>query len=518
MQRLPLDTSTFSLLRKSNYLYVDKTEHIYSMITGGRRFFLSRPRRFGKSLLISTMKEILSTNKELFHGLWIENSDYNWHEHGIINLDFSKMEVSTLEVFERNLIREFAKIARSYNINLNIEDKTVNMAFEDLVDLLFARFKRVAVLVDEYDSPMIHTLSDETLATRIRDRIQKFFSAIKSLDEQIHFAFITGVSSFAKAGLFSGINNLQILTLQDDYATICGYTDQEIDHYFPGHITAWAQKEKISYDELRQKIKTWYNGYHFGEDVTAVYNPFSLMNALHSKRFDNFWFESGTPTFLINVLKKNIHNFDPDKMITTKTSLGVFDVGKTPLAALMFQAGYLTITQYDSASGLYTLDYPNEEVRVSFQKYLLEVFADISPDSADRLFAELHRAFEGHHIDEIVALLKQLFAHVPYQLHMPEEKFYHALLMMMCIGARIKAQSEYSTDHGRIDLVLELPRTIYVIEVKFNKTAAEALAQIEKREYYVRFLQEGKELILLGLNFERKPSFFNITHTVKQLD
>jgi hypothetical protein len=376
MQRLPIDTSTFSRLRELDYLYVDKTEHIYRMLTTGHRFFLSRPRRFGKSLLVSTMKAVLTGNKELFHDLWIGNSDYDWNEHGVINLDFSKIQVDTLEIFEKDLIHTLAKIAKSYNVDLNIKDKTVNIIFEDLVDALFARFKRVAVLIDEYDSPIIHTLANETLALQIRDRLQKFFSAIKSLDKEIDFVFITGVSSFAKAGLSSGINNLQMLTLQDDYVTICGYTDQEIDHYFSEHVTAWSEKDKIPYQELRQKIKEWYNGYHFGENVTAVYNPFSLMNALDSQKLDNFQSQSAIPILIAEILKKKPLHLNHKILSSTENTLNTFDLLSTPLTSAMFQAGYLTIVHHDPTSGLYTLDYPNEEVRVSFQKYLLEIFAD----------------------------------------------------------------------------------------------------------------------------------------------
>jgi len=517
MRKLPVDTSTFSRLRELDYVYVDKTEYIYRMITGGHRFFLSRPRRFGKSLLVSTLKEVLSGNKLLFNDLWIKSSDYEWKEYGIINLDLSRIEVDTLEIFEQGLTYHLLKIARSYDIVINAEGKTINLIFEDLVEELFQRFQRVAILVDEYDSPILHTLYNESLSITIRDKIQKFFSAIKGLDEQIQFVFITGVSSFAKAGLFSGINNLQILTLRDEYGAICGYTDQEIDHNFRDYIAQWAQQQNYSYEELRQQIKNWYNGYRFGDKVPAVYNPFSVLNALHIKSFENFWFQSGTPKFLVEVLKKNEHTFDPTKFMIHRDALGSFDVGKTPLITLMFQAGYLTIVDYNAQLQSYDLQYPNEEVRVSFQKYLLEVFAHIESSRAAQLSIQLYKAFEQEDVEQAIEVLYQLFAHVPYQLHVKEEKFYHALFMMVCIGAGIKAQSEYSISHGRIDLILEFKKIIYVIEVKFNKTAQEALEQIEAREYHARFMGEEKTLILLGLAFKREPNIFDITYVLKKI-
>jgi len=519
LRRLPVDISTFSELRKSGYVYVDKTEYAYKMITGGRRFFLSRPRRFGKSLLVSTLKEILTAqNKQLFDDLWINKSDYHWQEYGVINLDFSTFAVSNVISLEDALRDELFIIAKDYKIDLDTSLKDSTLVLKHLVLTLYKQFGRVAVLVDEYDSPILKTLPNEELAKQVRDKIQQFFTTIKGLDEQIQFVFITGVSSFAKAGLFSGINNLQILTLNKQFAGICGYTDQEVDLYFTEHMYTWAKQEDIPYERLRQQIKTWYNGYHFGNKVAAVYNPFSIMNALHIQEFKNFWFQSGTPTFLVEILKKECVQFDPEKLETTENALGIFNVGNIPLIPLMFQAGYLTIVDYDPEIEIYKLDYPNLEVKKSFQKYLLEVFAHINPTQAEILSAKLKAAFINSNIEEAVILIKQLFAHIPYQIHSKEEKFYHALLMMICVSAGIKAQSEYSISHGRIDLILDLPKLLYIIEIKFNKSAEIALEQIEERRYYERFIGENKPIILLGLAFKREPHNFDITYALKKLN
>jgi hypothetical protein len=517
LKRLPVDISTFSVFQKLNYLYVDKTEYIYKMITGGRRFFLSRPRRFGKSLLVSTMKEILSNNKQLFDNLWIGQSDYQWQQYGIIDFDFSKLETDSLATLEIGLQHALMHIAQSYGIDLQAPSNQLSLLLENLARALMKRYGHVAILIDEYDSPILKTLHDEQLAKKIRDKIQQFFTTIKALDEQVQFVFITGVSSFAKAGLFSGINNLQILTLNKQFSGICGYTDQEVDHYFPQHIHAWAQEDDIPYDALRQQIKTWYNGYRFGNKALTVYNPFSLLNALHTHEFDNFWFQSGTPTFLVNLLKKESHPFNPLDFTATKDFLNIFDIGNIPIISLMFQAGYLTITDYDEDSKLYTLDYPNLEVRTTFQKYLLEIFAHIDSSAADQLSRQLHIALIDVKIDLAVELLQQLFAHVPYQLHAKEEKFYHALLIMVCVGAGIKSQSEYSTSHGRIDLIIDLPKVMYIIEIKFNQSAESALDQIIERRYYEQFIAQDKHIILLGLAFHRKPHDFTITYAFQQL-
>lgn len=520
MRKLPVDLSTFSELRTLNYVYVDKTEYAYKMITGGRRFFLSRPRRFGKSLFVSTLKEILTAHhKELFDGLWIAQSDYHWQEYGVINLDFSRIEAFTMELFENGLKYMLMKIAHSYEINTDTFSSDSSMIIMDnLIEKLSARFGRVAILVDEYDSPILKTLHNEELSKTVRNKIQQFFTIIKSFDAKIQFVFITGVSSFAKAGLFSGINNLQILTLQDQYDAVCGYTDTEIDLYFEEYIAKWAAKENRSYNELRLQIKLWYDGYHFGEDTVAVYNPFSVTNALHIQKFKNFWFQSGAPTFLVEILKKEYKTFDPETSFKmSEDSLGIFDVGVTPLVTLMFQAGYLTIIAYDRYSQLYTLDYPNIEVRAALQKYLLEVFAHLNPVTAERMSGELKVALMNEHIDEAVTLIKHLFVHVPYQLHVKEEKFYHALLMMVCVGAGMKAQAEYSISHGRIDLILDFPAIFYVIEVKFNQSAESALVQIEDRRYYERFINDKKPIMLLGLAFKREPHNFDVTYAYKKI-
>jgi len=516
MQKLSLDISTFSELRTSDYLYIDKTEYIHRMITGGRRFFLSRPRRFGKSLLVSTIKEVLTANKSLFHGLWIESSDYQWHEYGVINLDFSLLSRDSITNLHNTLKRELLLIAQYYKITIDPDEDHETLLIH-LVRSLFDRFGKVAILIDEYDSPILKTLYNEERAKEIRDSLQQFFTIIKGLDQYVQFVFITGVSAFAKAGLFSGINNLQILTLRDEYAAICGYTDEEIDHYFHNHMLEWTQKKDIPFDDLRKQIKQWYNGYHFGYMVPAVYNPFSFMNALAVQKFENFWFQSGTPQFLVEALKKKEYTFDPTDFTMSRDSLGIFEIGKTPLITLMFQAGYLSIVDYNDETQEYRLDYPNKEVQVSFQKYLLEVFINMDAVQAESLSFALRKAFVEEDIEGVVELLYQLFIHVPYQLHIKKEKYYHSLFMMICIGAQIKVQSEYSTSLGSIDLVLEFSKIIYVIEVKFNKSPEEALEQIKARKYYERFLHEGKTVILLGLAFKKEPSNFDITYVVEKL-
>lgn len=514
LSKLPLDLSTFSELRKQKYLYVDKTKYAYDLIMGGRRFFLSRPRRFGKTLFVSTLKEVLLGNKNLFDGLWIANSDYIWQSYGVITLDLSSWGINSPESLASGLKHALVEIAEEYAIEIDIMPAEPEVVLRSLVKGLRAKFSKVALLVDEYDNPILQTLQDNKRAREIRDGIRRFFSAVKGLDVAIDFVFITGVSSFAKAGLFSGMNNLRIMTLDEKYAGVCGYGDNEIDGYFKDYISLWANKEKLSYDELRKQIKEWYNGYRFGKDVDSVYNPFSVMHALDMNEFKNFWFQSGTPTFLVDQIKKDYLKYDPEKLEVSEDSLGSLDVGATPLMALMFQAGYLTIDHYDKEQHAYNLVYPNYEVKTALQKCLLEVFANLDTDQAEQISLQFRAALIKENVEQAVTLMEKIFAKVPNLLLGQAEKSYHALLIMLCAATGIKTHSEYSTSDGRIDLVLELSQKLYIIEIKFNESAEVALAQIKNKEYFKPFFNWGKPITLVGLAFHRKAGQFSIEFKV----
>jgi len=517
LKKLSVDVSSFQKMRELNYVYIDKTQYAYNLITGGHRYFLSRPRRFGKTLFVSTLSDILAGNKHLFDGLWIAGSDYQWQEYGVINLDLSSLGIKDPASLRSGLWHALVIIAQEYRVTIDTSSSEPEIILTYLVKALYAKFGRVALLIDEYDSPILHVLTDLENARAIRDALKLFFSSVKKFEKEIDFIFITGVSSFAKAGLFSGLNNLQILSLRDDVAGVCGYTELEIDTFLAPYIIQWAEKEGISYVDLRHKIKEWYNSYRFGDKVEAVYNPFSLTNAIYLKKFSNFWFASGAPTFLIDVLKKEYATFNPQKMEISDSDMGVFDVGLTPVLSLMLQTGYLTIDYYDQETEMYKLRFPNLEVKTAFQRYLLEIFARIDPFEAQRLAGRLRAALLHDDIEEVVAKLQQLFAKVPYQLHMNVEKYYHSLLIMAFSASGIKVQDEYSTDDGRVDLVLDLGNKIYLIEVKFNKSAHEALEQIKNNRYFKPFLDWNKPIVMLGLSFEREPGNFEIKYQAESL-
>ena len=510
MLKLPLDISSFEQMRLLGYLYVDKTEYAYNLITGGRRFFLARPRRFGKSLFVSTLKTLLEGNRNLCKGLWVDTSDFAWKPYGVIVLDFSGIGIHDVPSFNKGISFKLQKIADAHKLPIILNTADPELALQDLVIALREKFGAVAILIDEYDNPILHTLHKTDLALEIRDATRRFFSAIKGLDTEIDFVFITGISSFSKAGVFSGMNNLQTVTLNKRYAGICGYTEKEIQTNLSDFILKWGKEQEIPFEKLCQNIKEWYNGYRFTQSAITVYNPFSIMHAIAAQEFKNFWFASGTPTFLVDIMRRESRAFDPEKLVISEASLGALDVNAAPLIVLLFQAGYLTIVDYDEEDQVFKLDYPNHEVKVSFQKYLLQAITDIGVTNIEALARDFKAALQKGDMQELREALVQLFSRIPYQLHVKEEKYYHSLLIMLCITSGIEVNSEYSTSDGRIDLVFHLSKVIYVSEVKFNKHPAQAIAQIKERGYYKPFLALGKPIVLLGLSFLREPHHFDI--------
>lgn len=521
MKPLPSSLQYFPRLIELNYLYIDKTKYAYDLIIQEQSFFLARPRRFGKSLFVSTLAEILKGNKDLFEGLWIAGSTYKWPVHGVIHLDFGPIKSLNAQTVEQSICQILLNIAQDYEILLETDFTDPNLALITLTRALHAKFKRVAILIDEYDHPILQILQDPQVS-EVRAVLQSFFTTVKSLNQQVNFLFITGVSMFSKAGVFSGMNNPINISLDPRFAGICGYTEKEMDIYFEEYVAEWASKENMLPENIRGALKTWYNGYRFSKDPVSVYNPFSILNAFNLKDFRNFWFETGSPAFIMKELKKEYRNkelalFDLERFKVSSGLLGSVDVDTIPLPTLLFQTGYLTIAKYDTRTSNYRLGFPNQEVKTALNQHLLTFLANTDATSSDYVGKELQFLFDTGDIEGAVACLKMLFSKVPYQLHIEREQFYHGLLQVACNASGLKVQSEYSTSHARIDLVLDLPSKLYIVEVKFNESAEIALAQIEERRYYEPFLKCGKPIVLLGLSFKKEPHNFEITYVKKDL-
>ncbi|MES2200474.1 MAG: AAA family ATPase [Chlamydiota bacterium] len=515
MQNLPIGISEFSELREKKCVYVDKTKHVYSLLTDNSRTFLSRPRRFGKSLLVSTLEAALQGKKELFEGLWIANSDYFWKPQAVIRLDFSELSIESSESFKQSLFIVIQEISEGYNIKID-DGLNLNSALRKLITSLCdvknnEHFESVAILIDEYDYPILHTLHNPRLAIEIRNIMKSFSCVIKARAKLVKFVFVTGVSAFSKSGLSSGLNNLDNLTMNEKFFDICGYTDEEVDLCFKEHMKEWANFRQVSYKEIREQLKVWYNGYSFVEDTSTIYSPFSFTCALHVKSLRNFWFESATPQVLLDELSKEKRKneyriLDLDQLQGTGDLLQTFEVESLPLPALLFQMGYLTIDSYNPLTRNYQLKYPNLEVRASFMRHLVALLTEKTTAYINPLIGKVYGFLVEEKIEEMVSILTDILSGIPYSLHMADEKFYHALLQTIFFAAGIDVQSERLTSIGRMDIILKFPNVIYILELKINEPPAVGLKQIESQKYHEPFLHTGLPIHAIAISFIRKKA------------
>ncbi len=503
MKKLPIGIQSFSKLMRENCVYIDKTALIHDMITQGGSYFLSRPRRFGKSLLVSTLKEIFSGNKELFTGLAIELLPYDWQKHPVIHISFSSIPCEDSQELERGIKNFLQDIAQQHEIILDDKLKSGEM-LKSLVKQL-AKQNSVVLLVDEYDYAILRHIHDKDAANAIRETLKNFYSAIKDLDEYLRFVFLTGISKFPKTSIFSGLNNLNDISLSSTYNTILGYTAPEIVDNFEQHLVHSADKLECSMQELLEEIRVWYDGYQFARNQNAIkiYNPFSVLLFFKNSEFSNYWFATGTPTFLINLLKAKDYPIEDFEAIeATESELGAFDIDIIPLKTLLFQAGYLTIQSYNTTTRNYLLGYPNKECTQSLIEYIFASMTSASGAYLNNVVAALLEAFRLYDCERLREIITQLFATVPYTIHIGKEKYYQTIfyLVLKMIGAEIIV--EKATNIGRIDAVVQTKNICFIIEFKINSTAKVALKQIKTKKYYQAYQSLGKKIVLIGIAFD----------------
>jgi len=489
MQKLPLGIQDFEKIRQEDFLYVDKTAEIYHIL-GGSYFFLSRPRRFGKSLLINTLKEIFLGKKHLFEGLWIEDK-ISWEKHPVIHLDSLLMDYKTLGL-EHQLCARLEDNAQNYNLTL--KSTSAKEKFRELI-ISLAQKNRVVILMDEYDKPLVDYLDEGELhiAKENQAILKNFYGVLKGLDKYIRFVFLTGVSKFSRTSIFSELNHLTDLTLHPKAEKLVGYTQTELEHYFDKNITQIAVNQNITKEKLLKKIKKWYNGYSWlGK---KIYNPFSVLSFLSQEQFRNFWFETGSPTFLMKVLRQDLtYNFE--RVRADDTILMTFQLENLHPISLLFQTGYLTIQAQKGMT--YTLTYPNQEVKKSLTEHLLYDYTRIS--SANGVAMDIAEAFENQDFDLLKKILNSLIAKIPYSIFEQNlESYYHAVFFMIFQLLGYYIECEVQTSKGRIDAVLKTENQIFIIEFKVEKSTQNAIAQIRERQYFQRFLDQKKEIILVGI-------------------
>ena len=494
-QHLPIGIQSFEKLRTNNLLYVDKTEIIYRLVTSGSYYFLSRPRRFGKSLTLSTLKALYQGQKELFDGLWIQDH-WDWtQQHPVIHISFSSIGYKELGL-EKSIELQLRKIAKSTKIEL-IETGTSQL-FRELIEKISTRNK-VVLLIDEYDKPIIDYLDDLPQAKAHQKILKSFYSIIKDADPYIQFLMVTGVSKFSKVSIFSELNNLTDLSIHPKFSTLVGYTQTELEQYFEEGLQELIGVLAPTHADLLQLVKTWYNGYSW-DGKNFVYNPFSILSFFGAGEFQNFWFSTGTPTFLVNLLKnRNFYNLGKSEV--GQAAFDSFDIENIDTYSLLFQTGYLTIKAKEPF-GLYILDYPNREVKDSMLQYLIAGFSKGSYAQSTPIVLKLRKAFLENNFEKIIGIINSLFKSIPSHIFIKDkEAYYHSVvfLVFQYLGQFIEA--EVHTSDGRIDAVVQTDTHIYVIEFKLDESADIALQQIQEKGYIQKYQQSDKDLVGVGINF-----------------
>lgn len=496
-------TYTFRTIIEGGYVYVDKTRYLYELVRQAAGiYFLARPRRFGKSLLISTLEALFKGEKDLFQGLWLSTSDYSWQTYPVIRLDFSRHAVKSAERLEQVIDYYIEEIALEHGLTLRGFD--YQSRFENLIQQL-GRTSKVVILIDEYDKPIIDNIENLAEAKRIREILKNFYTVIKAMDAYIRFVFITGISKFSKVGVFSSLNHLTDLTMNPAFATALGITEEELHDNFREHLVALAQREGMTTADLARKVQQWYDGFCFVEHCQNVYNPFSTLQLFFHQRFANYWFETGTPTFLIKLIK--LCEYDLPQLTQLEVSelgFSTFEIEHLEIIPLLFQTGYLTIKGYNAERQLYQLAYPNQEVENAFLVYLLEEFSSIQRGFNESYLWQLIDALKAKNFDSFFSVLNVFFANIDYDLHLDYEKYYQTIFYLVFLLLGVNVTAEVKTSRGRIDPVVELAEVIYLFEFKFGGSAATALKQIKDNEYHQKYRLRGKPLTLIGAKFDRK--------------
>ncbi len=519
LRPLPKGISDFQKLRMGNYVYVDKTETIYNLITSGQYYFLSRPRRFGKSLLISTFKALFEGKKELFEGLWIGSSNFQWKAHPVIHLSFFEIARGTAEKLEVALERRLQIIGHDFSINLDpkapLEEK-----FATLIRKMSVK-NPVVVLIDEYDHAILNNIKNHDAADECRKILQNFYGVLKDMDAYLHFVFLIGVTKFAQTSIFSGLNNLEDLTMSKRAATLLGYTHQELLGNFQDHIFAAAQELNQTPKEIVGQMTEWYDGYQFSDfaeidnQLAKVYNPWSVLLFLSENKFKNYWFATGSPTFLFEVMKQQ--DFLPIELSGVTASanqLGTFQIDKISLPTLLYQTGYLTIESYDSERDNYHLALPNKEVKDSLFKQLLHSFTQAPDNRINNTLGDLNEALESCNIDLFCLTLQTFFAQIASHMHIKFERYYQSIIFVITKLAGFKVVGEDQTNLGRIDMVAQTSNTIFIMEFKTRGSAQQAFQQIENTKYAQKYLLSKKKIIFVGIFIDTKQR--NLTEWVSK--
>jgi hypothetical protein len=509
--KYPVGMQDFAYIRNNGFIYVDKTEYIYQLAQASKYVFLSRPRRFGKSLLCSTMKYYFEGRRELFKGLAVDQLEQDWTVYPVINISLGSVKDEAPDALNQAILDLLRPYEAIYGVGLN---STLSGRFSELVQKAYQKTGRgVVVIIDEYDAPLLKHLEDHATLDIVRDTLQRLYSPLKDLDPYLRFCFITGVTKFSQLSIFSAINNLRNISMVDQFAAICGITETELHQNLEPGVTALSKKLKCSLEVCYKKLKEQYDGYHFVEDSEDIYNPFSLIRSLDDRKLNSYWFTSGTPSFLIGQLRH--YNTDLTELDGKSAKVSQFDVPTEAMATalpILYQSGYLTIKGYKQVIGSYTLGIPNNEVRVGLAECLLPVLTEVNSDTMNGIQSDFCEALINEDLEGALTSMRSYFAAIPYPEGGKEileneesaEWHYSRIFYLLFSFMNYSIRTEVKSARGRADMVMYTAHTIYVFEFKVNHSADEALKQIDEKGYMVPYEADARKLVKCGVEFSSK--------------
>lgn len=500
--KLPIGIQSFRDLREKGYKYVDKTNILFDLVDCGKYFFLSRPRRFGKSLFLSTLEAYFLGQKELFQGLAIEKLEKDWIQYPVLHLDLNVQKYDTPKALDDILNDFLTKLEFQYGAWES--ETSPGLRFQGVIKRAYEKTGRqVVILVDEYDKPVLQAIGNEQLQDAFRATLKGFYSALKSCDAYIQFVFITGVTKFGKVSVFSDLNHLNDISMDAPFHDICGITEQELKDNFQEEISNLATASGKSVEETLKALKDNYDGYHFCEDaLPGIYNPFSLLNAFFKLKLGSYWFETGTPTYLVELLKKHRYNLSRlEKEILTEDELNSVDSASTNPIPVIYQSGYLTIKEYDKEFSLFKLGYPNKEVEEGFVKFLIPFYTNVDKPNSGFAISQFVICLRNNDIEGFMTHLQAFLSACPYELQPDQERHFQSVMYILTTLCGFYTDVEEHTSKGRMDMTVRTDKYIYIFEFKFNSTAETALKQISDMGYADKFKTDGRKVICIGVNY-----------------
>ena len=503
LKRLPVGIQTFTEIINREMLYIDKTEYIYRMTKLSKYIFLSRPRRFGKSLLVSTLQSYFEGKKELFKGLAIEQLEKEWAQHPVLRFSLASGKHMEKEQLERYLLDILSDNEERFGLHSDKVD--TNIRLKDLIKNVYDKTgKQVVVLIDEYDAPLLDVVHENEQLPILRQVMRNFYSPLKDCDPYLRFVFLTGITKFSQLSIFSELNNLKNISMLPEFAAICGITVEEMKTQMADYIDVFAETEETGHEEMVEKLKKQYDGYHFTWPSPDIFNPFSLLNAMQDRRLDSYWFASGTPTYLIEMLRK----FDvlPSEIKNIEAEAFDFDApteNMQSITPLLYQSGYITIKDYNKNFNYYTLSIPNKEVRIGLLRSLVPSYVQTSTLVVNNTARKMAQLIVNDDVDSALSLLQKFLQTVPYCDNASSEGHYQQVMFIVfSLLSNYIAEVEVRTPSGRVDMVMRTDKALYLFELKMNKSAAAAMKQIDLKDYPARFAMCGLPIVKVGINFD----------------